>query len=199
MAQFRLTSKLAKELNIRNMPEPQDTTNILDDWYMDLKDLDGNNIVLCIHMKSFVGVAFPLDLIHYHHDERVSEKMPSTFFAALGRFLVVLPHKVAPKVLKYKEGQGSLFTDAVFTKTSNKSIIRYASDLMYRIESFYYEDEYSLGEAIQNATCHWMGNLMKPQGYSNYTMPQDLLCELLQTVIHERSNVIHVDFKKDLK
>ena len=57
MPQFRLTAKMTKALKIDKPGEPATTTNLYDDWYLDVVTVLRMKVYIFMHTQTKVAVA----------------------------------------------------------------------------------------------------------------------------------------------
>ncbi|WP_157668049.1 DUF6933 domain-containing protein [Rickettsia gravesii] len=126
MPQFRLTHKMAKELKIIQLNNPNNCATLYDDWYVDVMRVLRKKVIIFIHINTKIAFAIPIYEIG---------RIYSIFecLALLFRdFLYKLDlDEIAEQAYNYLNSPRSLIN---FVKTSDKSTLRYASTFKFLLD-----------------------------------------------------------------
>lgn len=177
MPQFRLTDRMARELNIIDRGMPKIVSKSYDDWYVDMVRVGRKKVYIFMHVSTRMGVAVPGAEIGG------IGKLFNAFPVLLKSALLEHDHKkyqaITKEIMEFFNRSG---TELVFTKTDNKSLIRYVADfsfiLQYTAHDFtmMYGHSDILPAACDKVTQKWLSYFIKdPNNPKDYVYPKQLV------------------------
>lgn len=182
MPQFRLTAKMAKELKISNLGQPQETSLHYDDWYVHVVRIARKRVYIFMHITTRLAIALP------NYEIGGIQNLFPSFALQLQRILKELDYdaygNIADEACQFFEQPKDCLT---FTKTAHKSTIRYIADFDYML-NFELEKRYMLDRSqceITQEICdeisqYWLSYLIKdPLNPKGYIYPKDLVARIL--------------------
>lgn len=182
MPQFRLTAKMAKELKISNLALPIEAALTFDDWYVHVVRVARKRVYIFMHISTRMAIALP------NYEIGGVRNLFPTFAVQLQHLLKKLDYQrysaIADEAFEFFNQPMNNFR---FTKTADKSTIRYVSDFDYML-NFETEKQYMLDHRqydITQRVCDivsysWLSYLIKdPLNPKGYTYPKDLVARKL--------------------
>jgi len=182
MAQFRLTAKMAKELNVSELIMPESVTRLYDDWYVDLTRIGRKKVYLFMHITMRIALALPSFEIGGKHNLFPCFALQLQYI--LKEFDCHNYHHIADEAQAFFNEP---YENFVFTKTNDKSSIRYMADFIYMLN--FDTEKYALKNpsdgSINQIICdklslYWLTYLIKdPLNPKSYIYPKDLMKRIL--------------------
>lgn len=182
MPQFRLTAKMAKELKITQLALPEKATRSYDDWYVDLTRIGRKKVYVFMHITMRIALALPNFEMGGLHN---------LFSCFAGQLHYILKEHDYAKYHHVADEAQTFFDvpidDYTFTKTNDKSSIRYVSDFIYILhdETIRYSEMAPHDNGINQIICdkaslYWLTNLIKdPLNPKDYVRPGELIKRVL--------------------
>ena len=179
MLQIRLTVKMAEEMKVVNLGNPEEPSFSYDDWYLHVVKISRKKVYIFMHVKTRLAIAVP------KHEIGRIKNLFSHFSVQLAYILKKLNNPAYDLIIR----ESSLaFTQPMkqfaFTKTKTKSLIRYVSEfswmLKYKMEA-HSSAANDVKDVVSQAVCHgvslsWLSHLMKdPDSPRDYASPKELL------------------------
>lgn len=172
MPQLRLTAKMAKELKITQLQNPDNCTKLYDDWYVDVTRILRKKVFVFMHVHSKIALAVPSYEIGGIHG------LFECFALLLREFLNSLDYdEIAEQAYDYFCCPKSQIN---FVKTNDKSTLRYISTFKFSLE--YEANKYQIiDQELCDETSQWWKNhfLQDKSRVNAYTTPLKLLESLL--------------------
>lgn len=177
MPQLRLTAKMAKELKIPELKNPNNCTLLYDDWYVDATRIFVTRILrkkifIFMHIHTRIALAIP------SYEIGGIRNIFECFPLLLNEFFHLLNYgKIANESYDFFSCPQSQIN---FVKTNDKSTLRYVSDfkLTLEITAEKYQEISQL--LCDNISERWLERLIKDNSQINaYTTPLKLLKKLL--------------------
>jgi hypothetical protein len=180
MPQFRLTDRMALELKIETRGMPNKCDQPYDDWYVDIIRIQRKKVYIFMHVATRMAIAV------IGQDIGGLANLFNAFPILLrDRLLAVDKLKYATKAYDIADFFTVPFSQFSFTKTDNKSLIRYVADFSFILEYRADEQKHLINRDFDQGICehvmkYWLTNLVKdPNNLKNYTRPQELVLNLL--------------------
>lgn len=153
MPQLRLTAKMAMEFKVNTLNIPSVTTVLYDDWYLDVTRILRKKVFIFMHIRTRIALAIP------SYEIGGTKNLLECFPLLLREFFNQLNYeKIATEAYDFFTVP---LTEINFTKTDDKSILRYVSKFKYILE-FDAQEINDINQVLCDSTNkHWLNHLMQ--------------------------------------
>jgi hypothetical protein len=172
MPQFRLTAKMAQELKITQLINPNNTTRLYDDWYLDVTRIFRKKVFIFMHINTRVAFAIP------SYEIGGTQNLLDSFPVLLQEFLNNLDYEtIAEEAYEFFTHPSK---QVYFAKTNDKSTLRYITTFQ-NILTFNAKKINDISQSLCDSTSqHWLNHFMQDGINSKrHTTPLKLLRNLL--------------------
>lgn len=168
MPQFRLTAKMAQELKITQLINPNNTTRLYDDWYLDVTRIFRKKVFIFMHINTRIAFAIP------SYEIGGTQNLLDSFPVLLQEFLNNLDYEtIAEEAYEFFTHPSN---QVYFAKTNDKSTLRYVSSFILQLDIAYKKLNNISQYICDNVSEEWLDHFIKDRDQSNtYTTPRKLL------------------------
>ena len=171
MPQLRLTAKIAKELKVNELTIPSITTTLYDDWYLDVSRILRKKVFIFVHIRTRIAFAIP------SYEIGGTQNLLECFPLLVRELFDKLDYeKISMEAYNFFNVPP---TEISFTKTDDKSTLRYVSDFKHILE-FNALKKNNINQVLCDSTStNWLNHLTKdPMNSKDYTTPLRLIQNL---------------------
>ncbi len=168
MAQLRITKKFAADLKLTRLPEPLTTTQILDDWYIDVIRANRKKVAMITHGES--KLTFFLPYADVGGAKSISKCIP----VLINEFLTANDFENHTKDVE------KIFSpEPVYCKTVNKSVLSHMKNMKLYLESTIGRQLYLYDEINWEDVTEEMHNYLLSYNRKDYYKPIEIMYSIL--------------------